>query len=148
MYVKTHAGAVVRYPYGVDDLRRDNAGTSFPDVISDQMLADYGVFRVTELPRPQSNAMTQDCIHDAEPRLQDGAWVIGCRIEDKPVEEAARNVRSQRDKFLSECDWVIIMHTEKGTNIPAPWEIYRQSLRDITAQSGFPHNVQWPAKPE
>jgi len=25
---------------------------------------------------------------------------------------------------------------------------YRQALRDITAQEGFPHSVVWPAKPE
>lgn len=62
--------------------------------------------------------------------------------------EAASGVRQVRDRFLSECDWVVIMHTEKGTNIPAQWELYRQSLRDITAQEGFPHNVTWPTKPE
>jgi len=39
------------------------------------------------------------------------------------------------------------MHTEKGTNIPAEWELYRQALRDITGQAGFPHQVEWPVKP-
>jgi hypothetical protein len=62
--------------------------------------------------------------------------------------EAASGVRQVRDRFLSECDWVVIMHTEKGTNIPAQWELYRQSLRDITAQAGFPHSITWPTKPE
>lgn len=57
-------------------------------------------------------------------------------------------IRNQRGKLLAETDWIVIMHTEKGTNIPAAWEIYRQSLRDITAQDGFPHNVTWPVKPE
>ena len=61
---------------------------------------------------------------------------------------AAKSVRDQRDRLLAECDWIVIMHTEKGTNIPAEWEIYRQNLRDITAQVGFPHNVTWPEKPE
>lgn len=28
------------------------------------------------------------------------------------------------------------------------WGDYRQALLDITKQSGFPHNVTWPAKPE
>lgn len=61
---------------------------------------------------------------------------------------AATSVRAQRDKLLAETDWIVIMHTEKGTNIPAVWEIYRQSLRDITSQPGFPHDVTWPEKPE
>jgi hypothetical protein len=63
-------------------------------------------------------------------------------------EAAPKFVRATRDALLAESDWIVIMHTERGTNIPAEWEIYRQSLRDITAQPGFPHNVTWPTKPE
>lgn len=37
---------------------------------------------------------------------------------------------------------------ERNENIPAEWEVYRQALRDITAQTGFPFTVEWPAKPE
>lgn len=72
-------------------------------------------------------------------------WVYADGALTRPVAELAR---AERNRLLAECDWIVIMHTEKGTNIPAAWEIYRQSLRDITAQAGFPHNVQWPAKPE
>lgn len=64
------------------------------------------------------------------------------------IAHQGKMVRDERNKLLAECDWLIIMHTEKGTNIPAAWEIYRQNLRDITAQAGFPHNVTWPEKPE
>ena len=64
-------------------------------------------------------------------------------------ETAAKSVRDQRDRLLAECDWIVIMHTEKGTNIPAEWEIYRQALRDITLHVNFPHLAEddWPAKP-
>ena len=60
----------------------------------------------------------------------------------------ASAIRSERNALLSASDWVVILHTEKGTNIPALWELYRQALRDITAQAGFPHSVTWPTKPE
>ena len=64
-------------------------------------------------------------------------------------ETAAKSVRDQRDRLLAECDWIVIMHTEKGTNIPAEWELYRQALRDITLHVNFPHLAEddWPAKP-
>ena len=64
-------------------------------------------------------------------------------------ETAAKSVRAQRDRLLAECDWIVIMHTERGTNIPAEWEIYRQALRDITLHVNFPHLAEddWPAKP-
>ena len=62
---------------------------------------------------------------------------------------AAKSVRDQRDRLLAECDWIVIMHTERGTNIPAEWELYRQALRDITLHVNFPHLAEddWPAKP-
>ena len=63
--------------------------------------------------------------------------------------DAAAGVRSQRDNLLIECDWIVIMHTEKGTNIPLEWEAYRQALRDITSHANFPYldEADWPVKP-
>ena len=55
-------------------------------------------------------------------------------------------IRPKRDKLLAECDWVITMHKEKGTNIPAAWKTYRQALRDMTSQSD-PQNAVWPEPP-
>lgn len=60
---------------------------------------------------------------------------------------SADKVRERRDTLLAECDWIVIKHTETGTNIPADWEIYRQALRDIPEQGGFPNSVTWPTKP-
>jgi len=64
-------------------------------------------------------------------------------------ETAAKAVRSKRDSLLAETDWVVIVHTEKGTNIPAAMEIYRQALRDISNHVNFPHlqEADWPTKP-
>jgi len=43
-------------------------------------------------------------------------------------------LRFERDKRLTACDWVITMHKELGTNIPAAWKTYRQALRDCLHQ--------------
>lgn len=32
-------------------------------------------------------------------------------------------------------------------NVPDAWRTYRQALRDVPAQSGFPTNVTWPSEP-
>ena len=64
-----------------------------------------------------------------------------------PVEQMA-DLRRQRDKLLSDCDWVITMHKELGTNIPAAWKNYRQALRDLPANTEDPANPVWPTKPE
>ena len=58
------------------------------------------------------------------------------------------NLRRERDRRLAETDWVITMHKEKGTNIPAAWKTYRQALRDLPANTEDPANPVWPTKPE
>jgi len=61
---------------------------------------------------------------------------------------ALADLRSKRDQLLSDCDWVITMHKELGTNIPAAWKNYRQALRDLPANTEDPANPVWPTKPE
>ena len=61
--------------------------------------------------------------------------------------EQAKSVRASRDTLLVECDWVAIKAFETGTPVSAQWSTYRQALRDITAQAGFPWAVEWPVQP-
>jgi hypothetical protein len=64
-------------------------------------------------------------------------------------ERTAAGARDQRNRLLAETDWVVVMHTEKGTNIPEAVAVYRQDLRDITDHANFPHLEEgdWPVKP-
>jgi hypothetical protein len=57
--------------------------------------------------------------------------------------EAAKAARSQRDSLLAATDWTAL----SDVTMSAEMATYRQALRDITAQEGFPHSVNWPAKP-
>ena len=50
-------------------------------------------------------------------------------------EEPMRLLRLERNKRLTACDWIITMHKELGTNIPAAWKTYRQALRDLPASA-------------
>jgi len=61
--------------------------------------------------------------------------------------EFAKTARDSRDNLLSECDWVIVMSLEAGRAIPAEWATYRQALRDLPQQAGFPVTINWPVKP-
>ena len=63
---------------------------------------------------------------------------------------AAKNLsslREERNRKLAECDWLIVMHKELGTNIPTAWKTYRQALRDITDSATSLNDVTWPEKP-
>ena len=65
----------------------------------------------------------------------------------------AEEVRARRDQLLAESDWVVTKEVEKnardglGIQIPVVWLDYRQALRDIPQQAGFPDNVTWPTAP-
>lgn len=75
---------------------------------------------------------------------QEAEWAAGA--DDR----AAAEVRTERDKLLAESDWVTTRAVDQnaadnlGIQVPQVWLDYRQALRDITAQDGFPHNVIWP----
>ena len=61
--------------------------------------------------------------------------------------EQAKSVRASRDTKLAESDWRVIKAAETATTLNAAWATYRQALRDVTAQSGFPWTITWPDAP-
>jgi len=70
------------------------------------------------------------------------------QIEAERLEQASESARNQRDRLLTETDWVVVKHNELDAPIPQEWLDYRQALRDIPLQTGFPDNVEWPQEPE
>ncbi len=62
--------------------------------------------------------------------------------------EAATAARAERDKLIASCDWMAIKAFEAGTTVSADWATYRQALRDVSAQAGFPNTIVWPTQPE
>ena len=64
------------------------------------------------------------------------------------AEQPAKEARAKRNRLLADSDWVTIRATDTGTAVPTEWQTYRQALRDITEQTGFPENIDWPIKPE
>jgi hypothetical protein len=54
----------------------------------------------------------------------------------------APQVRAQRDTLLAESDAMAL-----ADRITADWTTYRQALRDVPAQEGFPLSVEWPTQP-
>ena len=62
--------------------------------------------------------------------------------------EAATAARATRDGLIASCDWMAIKAFEAGTAVSTEWATYRQALRDVSAQAGFPNDITWPEKPE
>ena len=69
--------------------------------------------------------------------LEEAEWAASA--DDR----AAKAVRSDRDELLTETDWLAL----SDTTMSAEWTTYRQALRDVTAQAGFPNTITWHTKP-
>jgi hypothetical protein len=150
MYVLAVNGSIHRYPYSIAELKRTNAGTSFPAVPSNATLAEWNVYPVTDKPAPAYNPVTQNCVQ-INPTLQNGVWEMAWQVTSASATEIAERVqrkeaevRQQRNELLSACDWTQLPDSPADHEA---WATYRQELRDVTEQAGFPWEVQWPETP-
>lgn len=64
---------------------------------------------------------------------------------DAILDEKKQQVRSHRNSLLSSSDWTQLNDAPVDASA---WAAYRQQLRDITTQEGFPSEVVWPATPQ
>ena len=77
---------------------------------------------------------------DAEEAARDAeetAWTNGA------ADRAASEAREKRNSLLGETDYFALTDVA----LSAEMTTYRQALRDVTSQSGFPTDVTWPQKP-
>jgi hypothetical protein len=140
---------VIRYPYTLPDLRLDTPGTSFPVEIDDATAASFGVVPV----KPTTPPLEKHTINlERTAVLEDGSWVEKW-IETPATEEqiqkrttaCANDARQKRNQLLAECDWTQLSDVEAETSVS--WVAYRQALRDVPGQEGFPWNIAWPNIP-
>lgn len=69
-------------------------------------------------------------------------------LEDEMTdEELASRVRMRRNSMISHTDFYVLPDYPSDSEGLEAVKAYRQALRDVPEQSGFPRNVQWPAMP-
>jgi hypothetical protein len=150
MYVLAPNQTAEIFPYSIGDLRRDNPNTSFPRNPSDTVLADWNMFPVVEQSPPEYNPANQN-LNQLNPTLTAGEWLQTWEVTAASAQEIAERlqskeaeVRQQRNELLSACDWTQLPDSPADHEA---WATYRQELRDVTAQAGFPWEVVWPEPP-
>lgn len=79
--------------------------------------------------------------------LQEAASHIESVEADETTGFQAKLVREQRDRLLAACDWTQGPDSPLAAGQKAEWATYRQALRDISSQTGFPTTVEFPEKP-
>jgi hypothetical protein len=61
------------------------------------------------------------------------------------TEQLAAQARAERDRLLAASDWTQLPDVPEATR--AAWAEYRQALRDVPQQDGFPLTIKWPERP-
>lgn len=152
-----------------DELRRyllANNGPSF-DRLTDEVLEAVGADPVFEGPQATGGTVYQYS-QPAGVEQIDGKWytkyVLGPIFTDTTDEqgsvttaaqheqaykaqkdaEQAKGVREERNRKLTETDWTQLADAPVNS---VAWSNYRQALRTLPEQAGFPFNVQWPKQP-
>jgi len=148
LLLKATGNTVEQYPYSVGLLRKDNPNTSFPKKPSASDMAAFGVHPVTEVIPSLGDG--QKLTKVWTPTLVSGDWVLAHQAVDLTTEEVAEatavvaaNVREARDKLLAGTDWT----AGSDVTMTSTMTTYRQALRDVPAQAGFPNTVTWPTAP-
>jgi hypothetical protein len=163
VYAKVTGSALIQYPYTFGDMMAENPYTIFPantDIAAVFPQTDSAVTNgwslapVEFLPQPSFDPSSQVCVQDLAPILVNNIWTVGWTVRAMGAQEQAdatmqktKSVRADRDQLLANTDWRILKSYENGGLEQSVWVSYRQALRDVPAQAGFPWNVTWPTEP-
>ena len=166
MQIRTQTGAVM-YESEFRAYQKANGGPSWKTT-TDEVLEALGADVVFEGPQATGGTVYQTSVYGGVEEIG-GKWytkyVLGPVFTDTPATdtepaktaaeneaaykatkdaEQATNVRNSRTQMLKDSDWTQIADS---TADKTAWATYRQALRDITAQAGFPWTVTWPDAP-
>ena len=148
------------------EFRALHPNTSMPQQLSEELLNDFGADVVFEGPQASGGTVYQYSQAQGVEQIN-GKWytkyILGPTFIDTVEDgvtttalqhenaykaqkdaEQAKSVRSTRDAKLAECDWTQVADAPVDK---AVWATYRQALRDVTTQEGFPWTITWPVTP-
>jgi hypothetical protein len=152
MLAKIINNIVEKYPYSFNELRKDNPNISFPNNLDPETLVAFNAFEIAPASKPEV-AYDQD-VGEGVPQKINGVWTQVWNVSkvdaDDLVDRAnkkAQQVRDERDYKIALSDWTQLDDAPLVSAKKLEWATYRQALRDVTAQGGFPWEVVWPAQP-
>jgi len=165
MQIRTNDGQVM-YESEFRAYQKANGGPTW-DITTTEVLEALGADVVFEGPQATGGTVYQTSVYGGIEQV-DGKWYtkwnLGPSFFDttdaegnvttaaqneaayKAAKDAeqAKSIRSTRTEKLKDSDWTQIADS---TADKAAWATYRQALRDITAQAGFPWTIDWPDAP-
>lgn len=159
-HIKLSNGQVSDYNYTLQQFKREHSNVSFPQgwQENEELLAGFGVYKIHHEEDPVFDEATQRIDVAENPVLKDGKWTITRTAVDLTADELAQKLadeisvktqfyRTERNKMLADSDWTQLPDSPLTDAKKAEWATYRQALRDITDQAGFPLDITVPVPP-
>ena len=147
-YIKLTNNVAERYT--LRQLHKDNPTVSFPEEPSLDILSDWEVYPYTKATPLDCDEATQVCeelgLTETEGVYSEN-YVVRAKTQaelDAYAAKLASKVRGKREDLLNASDWTQL--EDSPVSKPA-WATYRQALRGLPQQAGFPDTVTWPNKP-
>ena len=126
---------------------------SFPRYLtpSDVEPFGYGCYEFSSV--PEASRYTK-FVEVPAVRDEEGIWRQTWEETDMSDEEKAvvdfdqeKLIRHERNQLLSESDWTQFNDSPLEASDKSSWAVYRQLLRDVPSQGGFPWDISWPELP-
>lgn len=131
------------------EFRAGHPNTSFPAILTTELLDGFDADAVLNGAQPSASRY-QTVARDGVEEIS-GKWFTKFVLVDMDADaiaavdaQQAAQVRSERNRRLAACDWTQLLDAQVDE---AAWATYRQSLRDVPTQAGFPWDVNWPETP-
>jgi hypothetical protein len=148
MQIRHRETGAVMYEAEFRAYQQANGGPSWYRT-TEEVLESLGADVVFDGPQAQPTRY-QVAFADGVEQIE-GKWYTKHSVADMDDEaiastdsEQAKSVRQQRTEKLKDSDWTQVADAPVDQ---AAWAAYRQALRDVTAQVGFPWTVDWPTIP-
>ena len=149
MQIRLRSTGQVMYEAELRQWARDNNGPTW-DVTTTEVLEAVGADVVFEGPQAQPTRY-QFAFRDGVTQDEQGRWFTKYSVVDMNQEAKdaldttqAEAMRRQRTEKLANSDWTQVADAPVDK---AVWATYRQALRDVPTQAGFPWTVTWPDAP-
>jgi hypothetical protein len=149
--------------HALRDFLRGSVDVPLP--ITLEFMEHHGIGSVFEGPQATGGTVYQYSQFGGIEQKEDGKWytkyVLGPIFTDNEEAtaaeqeseykarrdaEQANNIRQERNQRLSQSDWTQLDDSPGSQKLE--WATYRQALRDLPTQAGFPWQVDWPIAPE
>ena len=146
-------GEPINYPVVEENFRMLFPNKTFPSLLTPASVSGTG-FALYEFSQQPELTRYEKMVEGKPRKTEDGrvfqTWfVVEMDENEKAVTDSKQSdvIRYERNLRLSKTDWVFAPDSPLNDTKKQQYVVYRQSLRDVPSQAGFPWDVQWPIEP-